>query len=129
MSWQDQGRQEHGQFGHGTSAGAVIGGAGGGASGVPATLGERIATVAHSVVAQVPRSDRRAAATFGSIALGRLQGAMTAWNKAAALSRDAFRERFLDPRTGDATVDLLRSAPRARHLPARWRACVRPVPI
>jgi hypothetical protein len=107
MGWQDQGRQEHGRFGHGMSVGAVVGGTG---DGVPATLGERIATVAHSVVAQVPRSDRRAAATFDNIALGRLQGAMTAWNKAAALSRDAFRDRFLDPRTGDATVDLLRSA-------------------
>ena len=35
---------------------------------------------------------------------------MTAWNKAAALSRDAFRQMFLDPDTSDATVDLLRNA-------------------
>lgn len=37
---------------------------------------------------------------------------MTAWNGASDLSRDAFRQRFLDPHTSDETVDLLRSAAR-----------------
>ena len=42
--------------------------------------------------------------------LRNLRQAMAAWAGASALSRDAFRQRFLDPRTSDRTVELLRNA-------------------
>lgn len=113
MSWQDQGRQEHGRFGTGTAGKAGIDRAGRGTGEAPSELGQRIDALGHSVVAHVPRAGRgHAALTFDDRALGRLRSVLTAWSGGSGLSRDAFRQRFLDPYTGDETVDLLRSAAR-----------------
>jgi rare lipoprotein A len=111
MSWEDQGRQQHGWFGDGTSSDGTVPGAGQGSGFGLANHGQRIDAAAHVVVAHVPRSDRRrSVVTFDAGALDRLRGAMTAWDGASGLSRDTFRELFLDPHTSDRTVDLLRKA-------------------
>ncbi len=103
MSWQDQGRQEHGWFGNGTSAGG----------GAPDDLVERVGVIAHSVIEHLPRAGRgRAAAAFDDRALSRLRPLIEAWGRAESMSRDAFRQSFLDPGTSDMTVDALRDAAR-----------------
>ena len=115
--WIHQGRQEHGWFGHGSGPGDDPGqetrDAGSGGLFVRHSVGERIDYVAHSVVGHLARSDRwHVAAAFDGRALDRLRTVAVVWAGAAGLSRDEFRERLLDPGTGDATVDRLRRAAR-----------------
>lgn len=101
--WQWQGRQHHQWFGNGTKPKDDLF--------APDNAGERIGTVANTVIGHLPRSARgHASAAPDRDALGQLQRAMTAWYGARALDRDAFRQRFLDAATGDATVDGLRAA-------------------
>ena len=110
MGWQDQGRQGHGWFGDGTSMDAPPDERGG-PDAAPATYGGRIDAIAHSVIAHVASDDRtHAALSFDARSLKKLRDAMQSWNSVGAMSRDAFRQRFLDPRADDETVDLLRSA-------------------
>ena len=110
MGWQDQGRQGHGWFGDGTSMDAPRDKRDG-SDAAPATSGGRIDAIAHSVIAHVGSDDRtHAALLFDARSLKKLRDTMQSWNSAGALSRDAFRQRFLDLRADDATVDLLRSA-------------------
>ena len=72
MSWETQGRQEHGWFGSGSDPSA-----GGGAPADAAALAHRIDAVAHTVVAHLPRRERgHVAVTFGGNALGQLRNAL-----------------------------------------------------
>ena len=103
--WQWQGRQYHQWFGDGTKPKDDLF--------APDNAGQRIGTVANTVIGHLPQSARgHASAAPDHDALAQLRQAMTAWYGARSLSRDAFRQRFLDATTGDATVDGLRAAAR-----------------
>ena len=116
-SWAYQGRQAHGWFGTGTKPkpddepserdptdAALF---------APRNLGARIDYAARATIGFADRQDRRhAALNPDPTVLALLRNAVTAWYGARALSRDTFRERFLDPYTSDETVDRLRAAAR-----------------
>lgn len=115
-SWVYQGRQYHQWFGNGTKPGddEADGSDADAATDdlfAPANADQRIAYVAHAVIGHLPQSARgHASAAPNRSALDQLQRTMPAWYGARSLSRDAFRQRFLDPATSDATVDCLRGA-------------------
>ncbi len=105
MSWEIQGRQEHGWFGHGTGPGGAtdIGG-----------LADRIAWTAHASLMHMPRKEwRNGAATFDGPRTQRLQTAMAAWIGARALSRVEFERRLVGLPASDAAIDSLRAAAEA----------------
>lgn len=105
MSWEDQGRQEHGYFGHGTGTGTTkkVGG-----------LADRIPWTAHASLMQIPRKDwHNGAATFDAQRLKRLQTAMGAWIGARSLSREKFEKRLVGGSASDAAIDGLRAAAEA----------------
>lgn len=116
MGWENQGRQYHMWFGHGTSPN--------GASEItpppsdglfaPRSIGQRIDYAAASVVGQIPRDERKRweSSSPGHTGRERLQTAIAAWYGASGLGRNIFRERLLDPYTSDEAVDWLRSAAR-----------------
>ena len=102
MSWENQGRQEHGHFGHGTGSGAAtdIG-----------NLQNRIAWIAHASLMHLPRKEwHTEAATFDSQRTQRLQKAMVAWIGARSLNRAEFEKQFVGGSASDAAVDSLRAA-------------------
>ena len=112
MTWQDQGRQQHMWFGHGTA----------GSKGKPPEPGadpmcepgnfdKRIDAVAHSSLMHLPRAEwHRSAVSFDRGRLERLRAAMTTWIGARELSDAAFGARLLGPPTGDAVIKALRAA-------------------
>ncbi len=105
MSWETQGRQEHGWFGHGTGpeGGPDIG-----------DLAERVAWTAHASLMGLPRQDwRNSAATFDGDRVQRLQRAMAAWIAARSLSRAEFERRFVGSMVSDAAIDSLRASAEA----------------
>ncbi len=105
MSWETQGRQEHGWFGHGTGPGDAtdVGG-----------LAERVARTAHASLMDLPRKEwRNGAATFDGSRIRQLQTAMAAWIGARALSRAEFERRLVGLPASDAAVDSLRAAAEA----------------
>lgn len=114
-SWVHQGRQEHGEFGHGTSPKDDKGGGSAEPPKLfqPENASQRVTYVASSIVGHAPRSQRsRWEASAGRATLADLKTAMAAWYGSAGLSWDTFRDRFLDPMTGDEVVDKLRTAAR-----------------
>jgi hypothetical protein len=113
MSWEDQGRQYHGWFGHGTAAAAGDEPSNGGAGAMfdPDNIAARIDAIAYSATAHMPRSDRhRDSVAFDRPRLERLRKVMTAWTGARSLSEAAFGERFVDPSTSGAAIEMLRAA-------------------
>lgn len=115
--WKDQGRQKHGWFGHGAGPhdDSQQSGKSSGDLFASENVGARIDFAAHSVIGHWPCSPFGAEAFGGIIrqrTLGKLRTAVAAWYGASALSRDAFRDRLLDPYTSDKTMDRLRSAAR-----------------
>jgi hypothetical protein len=112
MSWEDQGRQYHGWFGHGTAlAGDAPRTGGAGPMFDPANVAARIDAVAYSVVAHMPRADRRRdSVAFDRRRLERLRKVITTWAGARSLSLVAFRERLLDPSTSSTAIEKLRAA-------------------
>lgn len=102
MSWEDQGQQEHGYFGHGTSGKTKADGG---------NLQDRIAWVAHGALMHIPRKDWHAsAATFDVQRVSRLQTAVAAWIGARSLSRAEFERQLVSTSTSDAAIDSLRAA-------------------
>jgi hypothetical protein len=112
MSWEDQGRQYHAWFGHGTApAGDAPPQGGTGAIFDPGNVAARIDAIAYSAIANMPGSDRRRAnASFDRQRLDQLRTAMTAWMSARSLSRAEFADRFVDPSTHGSAIDKLRTA-------------------
>ena len=112
MSWENQGRQEHGWFGHGTaplSDHPPLGGTGG--MFTPGSLPARIDAVAHGALPHLPRADwLRGAASFNQERLAQLHTAMTPWIGASTLSDAAFGARFTAPMTSAAAIEKLRAA-------------------
>ncbi len=113
--WIYQGRQSHGWFGNGTAPEDGTGKASAGANRLfdHANAGQRVDYSVAGIIGHAPRGDRkRWASALNDLAQDRLKTAVAAWYGASALSRDAFRTRFLDPYTSDETVDRLRRAAR-----------------
>jgi hypothetical protein len=105
VSWETQGRQEHGWFGHGTGPG--------GAS-VVGDLAERVAWTAHVSLMGLPRQDwRNTAAASDGQRVQRLQTAMAAWIGARSLSRAEFEKRFIGSVVSDAAIDSVRASAEA----------------
>jgi len=112
MSWQDQGRQYHMWFGHGTSGlKEKPSKAGPDPMFDPGSLDKRIDAVAHGSLMHLPRKEwHRPVLSFDRERLERLRTAMTTWLGARALSNAAFGAKLLDPLTSDAAVGALRAA-------------------
>jgi hypothetical protein len=80
----------------------------------PRNAGDRVDYAARTVIAHLDRKDRQSgAATFSKVGLSRLRNAVIATYGASGLSRDAFRQRFLDPYTSDEAVDQWRETAKA----------------
>jgi len=109
MSWEDQGRQEHAWFGHGTAPTRPDDSDT--ADGAPESLGKRIAAVAHGAIASLPPARRRRAeAQNDAGGLARLTEAMTAWVRGSALDQAGFADRFFSRAADDPVVQTLHSA-------------------
>jgi hypothetical protein len=112
MSWEDQGRQERGWFGHGTTP----------ATSKPSDASPdrvfdhgnyepRIDAIAHTALMHMPRKERhRDVLSFDRQRLERLRKAMAAWISARSLSDSAFRQNLVSPSTSATAVKKLRAA-------------------
>ena len=110
MSWQDQGRKEHGWFGDGTAPQTVKDASAGGGDG-PDGLARRIQGVVHGAVAALPAAlRRRAEAQLDGGGLSRLSEAMTAWSRGAGLGKAEWAERMLGRDAGDRVAGMLHVA-------------------
>jgi hypothetical protein len=110
VGWEDQGRQEHGWFGHGTAPAKANDASGEGMFG-PDGLAQRILAVAHGAVGALPQALRaRAAAQYDAGNLGRLTEVMTAWSRGTKLGVDEFAERFFGRAADDPGIEQLHCA-------------------
>lgn len=109
LSWQDQGRQEHGWFGSGTAAAhadeaRLLG---------PEGLGGRIEAAGRGAIVSLPRALRaQGERQLDARSLSRLSEAMTAWSRGGRLDAAQFAERFFGRGADDAVVAQLRAATR-----------------
>ena len=109
MSWQDQGRQEHGWFGHGTAPERADGSDA--AEGAPGTLDQRLLAVSNGAIAALsPPLRKQAEAQYHDGILSRLTEAMTAWVRGSRLDQGAFADRFFGRSADDLVVQNLRDA-------------------
>ena len=110
MSWEDQGRQYHMWFGHGTAPVKAKDASDDGIFGRNG-LAQRIQAVAHGAVGALPQALRaRAAAQYDAGNLERLSAAMTAWSRGTKLGVDEFAERFFGRPADDPAVEQLHRA-------------------
>ena len=114
MSWEDQGRQYHMWFGHGTATDKGKKAASG-SSVAGQSEADRILALAYGALASLPPAQRRQAETqYDNGTLPRLKEALTAWLRAAALDRASFGSRLFGRGADDPVVrDLRRAALRA----------------
>ena len=110
MSWEDQGRQYHMWFGHGT-AGDRGTKAAPGSSVVGQSTADRVLALAYGALASLPTAHRgQAEAQCHDGTLPRLKEAMTAWMRGTALNQAAFAGRFFGRSAGDPVVRSLHDA-------------------
>lgn len=110
MSWEDQGRQYHMWFGHGTAPVKAKDTSDDGIFGLNG-LAQRIQAVAHGAVGALPQALRaRAAAQYDAGNLERLSEAMSAWSRGTKLGVDEFTERFFGRAADDSAVEQLHRA-------------------
>jgi len=102
MSWEDQGRQDHGEFGHGTSAHPA-----GYRTDDESELSKNAFQVSHCIVASLPQKLRQRAESQKehSGTARRLRETLVAWAKGRRLNDDAFARVFFD-RTADNPVEV-----------------------
>ncbi len=106
MSWEDQGRQEHGWFGHGTAPPKL--GNDPAERSVMAGLDARIRTLGHCAITDIPRKVRyHHAASFPEPVMAQLVEAMGAWARGLLLDRPEFAARFFGRSAFDPVVDHL----------------------
>lgn len=99
MSWQDQGRQQHGWFGSGTSSN-------GEESPSDASLDQRLDAVIYGSVAAMPPALRgEAGARLDSKTHARLNGLMATWSRGGNMDRAEFAGQFFG-RAGDDRVSM-----------------------
>ncbi len=111
MSWEDQGRQDHGWFGHGMGTATGKPTAATDQLFDPDNASARLAWIAHSAIMHLPRKEwYRQSIAFDQPRLGRLQTAMAAWGGARSLSQDAFEGQFMGGSTSETAVRRLRAA-------------------
>ena len=108
MSWEDQGRQYHQWFGHGTAADKD-------AAPDPAvtrmTGQDRALAVAYGAIAALPAHLRaRAEAQYQRDTLPQLKVALTAWVMGTALDRDIFAMRLIGRTADDPVVVAVHAA-------------------
>jgi len=108
MGWQDQGRQYHMQFGHGTAPDA-------GATADPSVVGkstaDRALALAYGAIASLPPAQRRQAeAQYQAGALARPTEAMAAWMRGLSLDEASFASRFFGRGADDPVVRNLHGA-------------------
>jgi len=115
MSWEDQGRQYHMWFGHGT-AGNKATQAAPGSSVVGQSTADRVLALAYGALASLPAARRKQAeAQYSNGTLLRLKEAMTAWLSATALNKAAFASRLFGRSADDPRrPDLARRSPPRR---------------
>ncbi len=112
MGWEDQGRQDHGWFGHGTGPGEAGAAADDGFG--PGQLARRAMAARQGAVAALPGRLRRSAGVASEPAsMRRLQGLLVRWSVAMRLRDAAFAELFFGRHPDDRAVRALRGAARA----------------
>jgi hypothetical protein len=111
VSWEDQGRQEHGWFGDGKGPEKPKDASGSGGVFDLGGFVQRIRAVAHGTIGALPQALRaRAAAQYDAGNLARLTEAMTAWSNGTKLSKSAFADRFFGRTAEDPVVRKLHEA-------------------
>jgi hypothetical protein len=110
MSWEDQGRQYHMWFGHGTAPGkSSTGGADPSVTGK--STADRVQALAYGAIALLPAAQRRQAeAQYRNGTLPRLTAAMSAWMRGTRLDQATFADRFFGRSADDHVVRSLHSA-------------------
>ncbi len=110
MSWEDQGRQYHMWFGHGTAPGkSSTGGADPSVTGK--STADRVQALAYGAIALLPAAQRRQAeAQYRNGTLPRLTAAMSAWMRGTRLDQATFADRFFGRSADDHVVRILHSA-------------------
>lgn len=109
MSWEDQGRQYHMWFGHGTASGKLKGQASGSAS----TRGKDdpiLALAFGAVAALTPAQRGRAKAQFQGTNLSRFRDSMTAWMRGVRMDPAMFADRFFGRDGEDPVAQILHRA-------------------
>jgi len=116
MSWENQGRQYHMWFGHGTAgSNDKLPKAGADPLFAAGNVELRIDAVAHGALMHVPRKDwHRFVLSFDRQRLERLRTAMTAWIGARSLSNAAFEAKLVDPLTSNNAIKEFRAAAKGR---------------
>ena len=110
MSWEDQGRQYHMWFGHGTAADKGEK-ASSGSSVIGQSTADRVLALAYGALASLPAARRgQAEAQYNNGTLPRLREAMTAWLRATALTGAEFASRLFGRSADDPVVRDLHSA-------------------
>ena len=103
MSWEDQGRQYHMWFGHGTAADKGKKAAPG-SSAVGQSTADRVLALAYGALASLPATRRaQAEAQYNNGTLPRLKEAMTAWLRATALNQAAFASQLFGRSADDSS--------------------------
>jgi hypothetical protein len=111
VSWEDQGRQQHGWFGSGTAPQQFEDTSDPGAMFGPGGLAARIQAVGRGAIGALPAKLRApAAAQQDAGNLARLTEAMTAWAGGTGLSASAFAERFFGRTADDPVARTLHGA-------------------
>lgn len=110
MSWEDQGRQEHGWFGHGASPEKPKG-ADPGALSTNASRGDLATALAYGAIASMPAGQRaRAEASFQGRNLTAFREATLAWMRGTGMEAETFADRFFGRGADDPVAQALRDA-------------------
>ena len=110
MSWEDQGRQEHGWFRHG-AAPLKPKDAASGALSINADRSELATALAYGAIASMPAAQRaRAEAAFQGRNLTAFREAMLAWMRGTGMKPETFADSFFGRSADDPVVQALRDA-------------------
>lgn len=110
MSWEDQGRQYHQWFGHGTAPKQAKDTASGSPS-FNTSTGDSVLALAYGAVAALPAAQRaRAEAQFQGQNLSGFRQAVEAWMRGNRMNQAAFADRFFGRSADDPVVLALRKA-------------------
>lgn len=110
MSWQEQGRQTHGWFGHGTAP-AKLQNAPSDTSSTEKSKGDSVLALAYGALAALPAAQRaRAEAQFQGTNLSGFRQAMEAWMRGNRMDQATFADRFFGRSADDPIAQTLRNA-------------------
>jgi hypothetical protein len=111
MSWEDQGRQYHEWFGHGTAPPKLKTPVEKAPAPAPDSLPARLTAVIHGALGALKRSARaQAESQLRAGLLPRLTEAMTAWAQGSSLDAQSFAYHFFHRDAADQVVTSLRDA-------------------